>query len=237
MTEDKPLDVFESWPSIPRLNRDILITEKIDGSNAQISIRPAVAFDTEPQTSQDAVVGDYLVRAGSRKRWISPGDDNFGFAAWVHDNAELLVKTLGEGRHYGEWWGQGIQCKYNIGKKRFSLFNAMRWYEELPTGVLYRGGAGVDGPDLHLIPEVKLQPGILSAQAAGLDIDVVPPMFNGPFGTEAIQYCIDSLDTFGSLAAPHFFGPEGVVVFHKAARQTFKVTIKNDESPKSQMKD
>ena len=27
---------FEPWPKIPRLKRDIIITEKIDGTNAQI---------------------------------------------------------------------------------------------------------------------------------------------------------------------------------------------------------
>jgi hypothetical protein len=48
----------------------------------------------------------------------------------------MLVKTLGEGRHYGEWWGQGIQRGYGLSEKRFSLFNTLRWKQtELPEGL------------------------------------------------------------------------------------------------------
>ena len=34
---------------------------------------------------------------------------------------------LGEGRHYGEWWGKGVQRGYNLTEKRFSLYNIHRW--------------------------------------------------------------------------------------------------------------
>jgi len=92
-----------------------------------------------------AVEGDLLIYAGSRSRWITPTEDNFGFAAWVSDNAEELA-TLGEGRHFGEWWGAGIQRGYGLpkGEKRFSLFNVSRWGEERPAcchvvPTLYRG--------------------------------------------------------------------------------------------------
>ena len=52
--------------------------------------------------------------------------DNHGFARWVSENAEELLK-LGEGRHYGEWHGKGIQRGYGLEEKRFSLFNVTRW--------------------------------------------------------------------------------------------------------------
>jgi len=100
---------FEAFNKISRLSRNCVITEKIDGTNAQICI-------TEE--------GEFLV--GSRRRWITPDDDNYGFARWAHENKEELIK-LGEGKHYGEWWGQGIQRKYNMDKKVFSLFNTGRW--------------------------------------------------------------------------------------------------------------
>ena len=61
---------------------------------------------------------------GSRTRLVTPGKqtDNFGFAGWVRDNAEDLAK-LGPGRHFGEWYGQGIQRDYGLKEKRFALFN------------------------------------------------------------------------------------------------------------------
>ena len=104
---------FEAFNKIARLSRGCTITEKIDGTNSCIAI------------SEE---GHFFV--GSRSRWITPEDDNFGFARWAYEHkAELL--TLGPGRHFGEWWGAGIQRRYGINEKRFSLFNTSRWCKEV----------------------------------------------------------------------------------------------------------
>src|SRR5438105_3732245 len=100
---------FEEFPKIARLSRDCIVTEKIDGTNAQI-------FITE----------DGTIHFGSRSRWITPENDNYGFARWATEHKEDLLK-LGPGRHFGEWWGCGIQRGYGLKEKRFSLFNVMRW--------------------------------------------------------------------------------------------------------------
>jgi len=103
--EDQSLPEFRAFSKIPRLSRECVITEKIDGSNAQILIE-----------------ADGTIYAGSRNKWIEPGKkDNFGFAAWVKEHEEEL-KKLGVGRHYGEWYGAGIQRKYGLDHKRFTLF-------------------------------------------------------------------------------------------------------------------
>lgn len=119
---------FQEWPSIARLSRECVVSEKIDGSNAQI-------FVSDLNGS---------VHAGSRTRWITPEDDNFGFAKWVKTNEDVLRTELGPGTHYGEWWGQGIQRGYGMKEKRFSLFNTTRWKNEPLTAchvvpVLYEG--------------------------------------------------------------------------------------------------
>lgn len=105
---------FESFQKIPRLNRAVVVTEKIDGTNAVIYI---------PDNGIE-------VFAGSRTRWITPENDNYSFAKWVEANKTELLK-LGPGLHYGEWWGSGIQRGYGLknGEKRFSLFNTARWAE------------------------------------------------------------------------------------------------------------
>lgn len=100
---------FKEFPKIARLNREVIVTEKIDGSNAAVVI------------TEDLEIG-----AQSRSRIITPSDDNFGFARWVQANAEELLK-LGPGHHFGEWWGSGIQRGYGLTEKRFSLFNVSRW--------------------------------------------------------------------------------------------------------------
>lgn len=138
------LPAFKPFPKIPRFNCDIIITEKIDGTNAIVYVSEPVAGDKDGQQ----------VTAGSCNRWLTEKDDNFGFAAWVQDNSEDL-KKLGPGYHYGEWWGYGIQrgygCKakegiYGKPERYFSLFNVTRWhYESMPPGccevvpILYRG--------------------------------------------------------------------------------------------------
>lgn len=102
---------FTPFPSLKRLYREIVVTEKLDGTNAQVHI------------TED---GDLF--AGSRNRWITPEDDNYGFARWVESNKEELLH-LGPGSHFGEWWGNGIQRGYGLAEKRFSLFNTGRWQE------------------------------------------------------------------------------------------------------------
>lgn len=107
---------FRSFGKIPRLERlTMTITEKIDGTNA------CVVVDEEGNVS-----------AQSRKRVIVPGDDNYGFAGWVEENKEEL-RELGEGYHYGEWYGSGIQGGYGLQERRFALFNTHRWGEERPA--------------------------------------------------------------------------------------------------------
>lgn len=130
--------MFLAWPKIPRYENDsVVITEKIDGTNA------CIAFHND---------GSYHVQ--SRSKIITPQDDNYGFAKWVEANLEDL-KKLGPGYHYGEWWGAGIQRRYNLTEKKFSLFNAGRWnQQEKPAccdvvPILYQGK--LDEGILHLL--------------------------------------------------------------------------------------
>ena len=191
---------FTEFPKMARLSREIIVTEKLDGTNAQVLI-----------TEDDQIL------AGSRTRWITPQDDNFGFAAWVEANKEELLK-LGVGRHFGEWWGMGIQRKYGMTERKFSLFNVQRWAKhgtepkQIPTG------------DPRII---KMQDVLPSC------CDLVPVIYRGDFDTNKINECLDNLREFGSYASEGFMKPEGVVVFHTAGNVGFKKTLEKDELPKS----
>lgn len=179
---------FETFNKIPRLSRDCTVTEKLDGTNAQILI-------TE----------EGQLYAGSRSRWLltpeGMWEDNFGFGRWVLEHKDELIPGLGIGRHYGEWWGQGIQRKYGLTEKRFSLFNTHVWTDD-----------AVRPTCCH----------------------VVPILYKGLFDQIIIQDCLNDLAMNGSKAAPGFMKPEGVVVYHDAARIYFKKTIEGDEKPKGQ---
>jgi hypothetical protein len=199
------INVFQEFPKIARLSREIIITEKIDGTNAQILITES---------------GKIL--AGSRNRWITPQDDNFGFANWVKMNEANLL-TLGVGRHFGEWWGSGIQRGYGLpkGEKRFSLFNVSRWclFGHTPERIITA--------DASIEKYQEMLPA-----CCGL----VPVLDRCIFDTARISETLDVLISNGSFAAPGFMNPEGIVVFHTAGNVGFKKTIKNDETPKSKLK-
>lgn len=204
-----PLHTFTAWPKIARLMRDVTVTEKIDGTNSAIAIVRAPAgteFDGPPAHCVFGPDGTrYAVFAQSRKRLITPGKstDNAGFAAWVWDNATELVTALGDGTHFGEWWGSGINRGYGLpsGEKRFSLFNTDKH-------------ADVD----RVIGDVRTT--------------TVPVLHRGQFDTEAVKDTLAELSAFGSFAAPGFDKPEGVCVFHHASRTYFKVTLDAQDAGK-----
>lgn len=183
--------LFQEFPKMARLSREMWITEKLDGTNAGIYITDDGQFHTQ-----------------SRTRIITPEDDNYGFSRWANENREELMK-LGPGRHFGEWWGSGINRSYGLqkGEKRFSLFNVQRWkvdsFEE----------KGFEAP-----PKC---------------CSIVPVLYKGMFDTAKIQEVLDQLIVNGSYAEPGFHNPEGIVVWHTAANFGFKKTILKDESRKS----
>ncbi|MFF1417617.1 RNA ligase family protein [Streptomyces sp. NPDC058280] len=189
---EKFTPAFREWPKTPRLFRDIVITEKIDGTNAAIHI------------SED---GQIVTQ--SRKRIISPENDNYGFARWTRENAADLAHILGPGLHFGEWWGQGIQRRYGLNGRRFSLFNTVRWW------AVDEAGTSMDGR---------------ATQSDICDqIDAVPVLYKGHFSESAIWGTVDELREGGSVAAPGFMKPEGVCVFHVASGRVFKVTADHQD--------
>lgn len=197
MTNDNS---FREFNKIPRLNREMIISEKIDGTNAQVYILTRDEYlNTElfPLPSSVSIpMGDFVMAAGSRNRWITPESDNHGFARWVNDHKNELI-LLGPGRHFGEWWGSGIQRSYGLtkGEKRFSLFNTARWNEQnVPSCV-------------HVVPE----------------------LYRGMFDTQQINVVLQRLRETGSVAAPGFMNPEGIVIYHVHAGTLFKVTLDGDQ--------
>jgi hypothetical protein len=219
---------FEGFPKIPRFSRECIVTEKIDGTNAQILIEEVIPAITEIPDERvepgwlylDRDDRTYRLKAGSRTRWIKPDNDNHGFARWAYDNARELTE-LGPGRHFGEWWGQGIQRGYGLKEKRFSLFNVIRWDIDMFTQFKFtpwveREGDKSRGPE----PVFKRPPECCH---------VVPVILTGRFGDIDLNLILRSLSNYGSFAAPGFMDPEGIVIYHTAGGCLFKKTIRNDE--------
>lgn len=178
-----PLTDFQAWPKTPRHKPlHCHITEKIDGTNAQIVIRRPDPTNDGPLPHEVCVVADdaggpYIlyVSAASRTRFITPESDNFGFARWVRDHAAELV-ALGVGRHYGEWYGAGIQRRYGLDHKRFALFHER---------------------------ESTTRPACC---------EVVPTLYHGFYSPEVVTEIHERLMHTGSQAVPGWMRPEGVVI-------------------------
>lgn len=161
---------FKEFPKISRFyEQDVCITEKIDGTNGLIYV------------SEDLSV----IRAGSRSRWITIEDDNYGFARWVSENSEQLI-NLGSGYHYGEWWGHGVQRKYGMSKKVFSLFNVNKWTDDSVrpdccdvVPVLYNG---------------LITPGVVETYSHKLGVSVAAQKYGVDFGNPegVMMYFVNS---------------------------------------------
>jgi len=200
---------FEAWPKIGRLYKPMVISEKIDGTQAAFGVTPIGDDDPIPAGAfmhvYDPVLGLAAVHAQSRKRLITPDNDNFGFAEWVAKNAHELVKTLGSGLHFGEWWGSGIQRGYGLDHKRFSLFNTHRW-------------SWLNDPIAREAREIHSQ------------LWCVPVLTEWEFDTREVRLVLQALQRDGSAAARGFMDPEGIVVFHTASRTPYKVTYDGDQA-------
>lgn len=217
---------FVEFQKIARLSRDCVVTEKIDGTNAQVFIAP---LDELTHAGLTALVTTEVDRelvgmmVGSRSRYLTLTEDNFGFAKWAWSHA-LELFTLGPGRHFGEWWGSGIQRGYGLpqGEKRFSLFNVARWHEH--------------GREMFIShPADPRQPQKLSDECPAC-CHVVPVLYRGSFDSMMghVDDILSHLVEDGSVASCGFDKPEGIVIFHTAGGYLFKKTIEKDDEPKRQ---
>lgn len=202
---------FKVWPKIPRLFREIVISEKIDGTNSAVIIQETEGDPGPEVLSMVQRDGKYYeVAAQSRNRLIFPGKttDNYGFAGFVQKNAEELFTLLGPGRHYGEWWGKGIQKRYQNAHptiRGFALFNTEK-YKDLHVWLPMDGGI-----------EVLIEP--------------VHVMYQGPYSEQAIRDTLEQLKKYGSWTSPSD-SAEGIVIFHTQSRQTYKVTLDGNDAGK-----
>lgn len=75
------------------------------------------------------ILADGTILTQSRSQFITPENDNAGFARWVNDNKHLWLDSKDGARKdviiYGEWCGSGIQkgvAISGIGKRVFAVF-------------------------------------------------------------------------------------------------------------------
>lgn len=210
---------FKSFDKIQQIGKLMMsITQKIHGTNAQICV-----FKNG--------YGRMDVLAGSRNRWLSVDDDNYGFAAFVEANKQEIIEKLGEGRHFGEWAGPGINGGEGLSEKTFYLFNWRRWKDhELPprtstVPVLYVGKADLDQIDLsmNLLKEggSKISPGYMIVE--GVVVEIGDCFYKKVFNPEETAW----KQTEKKIRAPR---PEPIDVSHLLQPIRLEKMLSRDEA-------
>jgi hypothetical protein len=161
---------FKAFPKMPRVNNTpVFISQKLNGTNACIHI-----YSDNTNALQ--------IKAGSRNRWLTIEDDNFGFAKFVSERAHQLIEALGEGTFYGEFVGPGINSSEGLKTKQLFLFDTHR----------------LDRPEI-----VSKFPN---------DVGLVPILWKGSLDTMDLLRITKELKINGSKLVPGFMGVEGIVI-------------------------
>ena len=190
---------FIKYPKTKRFSSDIIITEKIDGTNAQL------VYDKENE----------VLLAGSRNRFITVDKDNYGFARWVDDNREILTKYFNSFSNipvYGEWWGSGIQRGYGLtgGEKYFSIFNVGLFGPVMPS-------------ELHAIG-VRYVPVLYEgSNRRDVILDVFGNLDNAGSQVFLKSGCLEQFK-FYFKPVSNELEPEGICIFFKQMGVIYKMT-------------
>lgn len=105
---------FKKFGKLAHLdNIRVRITQKIDGTNAQIVISPE---------------GELL--ACSKNRVLTEHSDNYNFYKFCMENKQVLIDFLGVGRHYGEWAGPKINSGEGLTENTLVLFDYWKYKDQ-----------------------------------------------------------------------------------------------------------
>lgn len=199
---------FRKLPSLSRLFRDMTITEKIDGTQSTVifeRVYSADGIDLENTRNYLAAQDGavYEVGSQSKNRLLHPGKQS--------DNYGFAEWVLGNRYELFNLLGPGRHSGewWGQGVQRHYGLSERRWSLFNPT---------------------KL--GESSEYIGGALVGSVPVLYEGPFDTARIEFVATQLRDGGSVAAPGFAEPEGVVVFHVHSGQSFKFTLDNNDKHK-----
>ncbi len=175
---------FKSFDKILHIDKICMnITQKLHGTNAQVYI-----YKDENDSFQ--------IKAGSRSRWLTEENDNYSFAKFVQEHKKDLIEMLGEGRHYGEWCGPGINLGEGLKEKTFFLFNWKRWLNKyLPPNValiplLYEGDLSLDAIE-ETMEKLKTNGSFLVKgymKPEGIVVDIDGKLYKNVFDAEEIKW-------------------------------------------------
>ena len=194
---------FKPFDKIPRLNRNCTITEKIDGTNGIIHIEPAANCNVAQAVTM-----------------INGSGDTAQWAVWAGSRTRWISPGKEDNHGFAAWVAANAE-------ELVTKLGPGTHYGEWWGGGIQRG-YGVPDKRFSLFNTARWGDPAVRPACCG----VVPVLYEGPFETALIAEVMQMLADSGSMAAPGFMNPEGIVVFHKASNTLFKATIKGDEEGK-----
>ena len=203
---------FEAFPKIPRYRREVAITEKIDGTNAAIRIR---AMSDLPETGSPLPIAVYS--------YVDVHGTDLGMhGIWAQSRSQFITP---EKDNYGfaGWVRRNAEELIKLGP-------GTHFGEWWGNGI--QRGYGLKEKRFSLFNVARWQPGQQTPPAC---CHVVPLLtYCTP---DHIQDVLDMLIAHGSVAAPGYMKPEGVIIFHTQSRQLYKILLENDDIPKGLQRD
>lgn len=191
---------FEPFPKVPRLMRTISISEKIDGTNASIAISEGMSLFPAPD--DPSIISQWL------------GDDG---RLWHTMRAASRKRWIYPGKSsdnagFAGWVLEHVEELKKLGPGH----HFGEWW-----GLGIQRNYGLDEKRLSMFNPKWL--------VEGPDcVGVVPQLWVGEFGECNIEAALRKLKRLGSVAAPGFMNPEGIMIYHHAANQLFKYTLEGD---------
>lgn len=206
---------FKGFPKIPRYRREMALTEKLDGTNAAVVWVPSGPDTdgdpniilTETLVDQHGTdIGRYHLCAQSRGRFITPAS----------------IKPKNDNYGFAQWVEDNAGALTRLGPGE----HYGEWW-----GYGIQRGYGMPEKHFSLFNVSRWADG---KQERPECCDVVPLM--GYFTPDGITEQLELLRTGGSLAAPGYQRPEGIIAWHSQSKQYYKILLEGDDIPKSLQK-
>lgn len=222
---------FQAWSKIERLYRDVIITEKIDGTNAAVVIVPLTEVLGAPGMHE--YNPQYMENLFPDGRFIGGDMSTQVGAPGIVVDHEVEGKVVVYAQSRKRIIAPGALDNYAFAG--FVRENAAKCVEALGIGHHFGEwyGSGIQAG--YGLPKDEKRFALFNTtrHAGRLDLPrgivTVPVLYEGVFAEQAIQDALHQLKS-GTHAADAAVGfkAEGVVVFHTRSQTCYKVLLEND---------
>lgn len=209
---------FQAFPKIPRYRREVALTEKIDGTNAAVVWVPASQYTAE--VGECTFVNDHVIAA---RDLIDQHGTNVGPYFLLAQSRQRFISparlTKNDNYGFATWVDANVTELMKLGPG----YHYGEWW-----GFGIQRGYGMPEKHFSLFNVSRWADGKQERPAC---CDVVPLL--GYFQPDQISEQLEKLRVGGSLAAPGYMKPEGLILWHSQSKNYFKILLEGDDAPKS----